>query len=173
MGGENGSSPSRRIGGIFRPDSGCASLSWRRAATRLAGVLTGSDWELCAQALNDPHGVWSLDASEFPKKGTASVGVAHQYCGALGKTANCQSGVFLCYSSAKGHALLDSRLYLPKSWFEPSPPALSHSRGYHLSNQAGTRARTAPTLIGERPVWRPLDHLDRKSTRLNSSHLGI
>jgi SRSO17 transposase len=77
-------------------------------------------WELCAQALNDPHGVWSLDASEFPKKGTASVGVAHQYCGALGKTANCQSGVFLCYSSAKGHALLDSRLYLPKSWFEPA-----------------------------------------------------
>src|ERR1035438_3255112 len=43
MGGENGSSPSRRIGGIFRPASGCASLSWRRAATRLAGVLTGSD----------------------------------------------------------------------------------------------------------------------------------
>src|ERR1039457_4667768 len=77
-------------------------------------------WELCPQALNDPHGVWSLDASEFPKKGTASVGVAHQYCGALGKTANCQSGVFLCYSSAKGHALLDSRLYLPKGWFEPA-----------------------------------------------------
>lgn len=77
-------------------------------------------WELCAEVLNDPHGVWSLDASEFPKKGTASVGVAHQYCGALGKTANCQSGVFLCYSSAKGHALLDSRLYLPKCWFEPA-----------------------------------------------------
>ena len=77
-------------------------------------------WELCAQALSDPQGVWSLDASEFPKKGTASVGVAPQYCGALGKTANCQSGVFICYTSPQGHALLDSRLYLPQCWFEPA-----------------------------------------------------
>ena len=77
-------------------------------------------WELCAQALSDPQGVWSIDASEFPKKGTASVGVAPQYCGALGKTANCQSGVFLCYSSPQGHALLESRLYLPQCWFEPA-----------------------------------------------------
>lgn len=76
-------------------------------------------WELSAEALSDAQGVWSIDASEFPKKGAASVGVAPQYCGALGKTANCQSGVFICYSGPKGHALLDSRLYLPKCWFEP------------------------------------------------------
>jgi len=76
-------------------------------------------WEIAAESLNDEQGVWSIDASEFPKKGEASVGVAPQYCGALGKTANCQSGVFICYSSPKGHALLDSRLYLPKCWFEP------------------------------------------------------
>lgn len=76
-------------------------------------------WEQCAQELADPEGVWSLDASEFAKKGEESVGVAAQYCGALGKTANCQSGVFICYSSPKGHALLDSRLYLPQCWFEP------------------------------------------------------
>jgi SRSO17 transposase len=75
--------------------------------------------ELAAESLNDEQGVWSIDASDFPKKGEASVGVAPQYCGALGKTANCQSGVFICYSSPKGHALLDSRLYLPKCWFEP------------------------------------------------------
>ena len=77
-------------------------------------------WELSAETLSDPQGVWSVDASEFPKKGTASVGVAPQYCGALGKTANCQSGVFICYSSPKGHALLESQLYLPKCWFEPA-----------------------------------------------------
>lgn len=76
-------------------------------------------WKLCAESLSDEQAVWSIDASEFPKKGMASVGVAHQYCGALGKTANCQSGVFICYSGPKGHALLDSRLYLPQKWFEP------------------------------------------------------
>ena len=75
--------------------------------------------EMAAEMLSDPQGVWSIDASEFAKKGAESVGVAPQYCGALGKTANCQSGVFICYSSDKGHALLDSRLYLPKDWFEP------------------------------------------------------
>jgi SRSO17 transposase len=87
-------------------------------AQRQAGPwLRRQHWELCAAALADPQGVWSIDASEFPKKGEHSVGVAAQYCGALGKTANCQSGVFICYSSPKGHALLDARLYLPECWF--------------------------------------------------------
>jgi len=74
-------------------------------------------WEVSAATLADPQGVWSIDASEFPKKGEHSVGVAPQYCGALGKTANCQSGVFICYASPKGHTLLDARLYLPQCWF--------------------------------------------------------
>jgi SRSO17 transposase len=76
-------------------------------------------WELSAESLSDEQGVWSIDASDFPKKGAASVGVAPQYCGALGKTANCQSGVFICYASPKGHQLLDSQLYLPERWFKP------------------------------------------------------
>ena len=75
-------------------------------------------WILSAESLSDEQGVWSVDGSDFPKKGEASVGVAPQYCGALGKTANCQSGVFICYASPKGHVLLDSRLYLPECWFE-------------------------------------------------------
>ena len=99
-------------------------------------------WELCAESLSDPQGVWSLDASDFPKKGTASVGVAPQYCGALGKTANCQSGVFVCYSSAKGHALLDSRLYLPQCWFEPAYE--ERRRSCHIP--ADTTFQTKPEL---------------------------
>jgi SRSO17 transposase len=78
--------------------------------------LQNKHWKLSAEGLADDQGVWSIDASEFAKKGRHSVGVAPQYCGALGKTANCQSGVFICYSSPKGHLLLDSRLYLPKCW---------------------------------------------------------
>jgi SRSO17 transposase len=82
--------------------------------------LRQQHWKLTAEMLSDEQGVWSIDASEFAKKGKESVGVAPQYCGALGKTANCQSGVFICYASAQGHALLDSRLYLPQCWFEPA-----------------------------------------------------
>jgi SRSO17 transposase len=76
-------------------------------------------WQLAAEALRDPQGVWSIQACQFPKEGQSSVGVAPQYCAALGKTAPCQSGVFIGYSSPKGQALLESRLYLPPCWFEP------------------------------------------------------
>jgi SRSO17 transposase len=66
--------------------------------------------------LNTPQGVFVIDESGFPKQGTHSVGVARQYCGTLGKVGNCQLGVFLAYVSARGHALVDKRLYLPPAW---------------------------------------------------------
>jgi len=72
-----------------------------------------------SKTLASPDGVWSVDSSEFVKKGRESVGVARQYCGRLGKIENCQSGVFVGYSSAKGYGLVDGRLYLPESWFSP------------------------------------------------------
>ena len=44
------------------------------------------------------------------------MGVARQYCGRLGKVANCQAGMFLAYISPLGRALVDKGLYLPESW---------------------------------------------------------
>jgi SRSO17 transposase len=79
--------------------------------------------EETAKTINDPLGVYSVDGSDFPKKGTESVGVARQYCGRLGKVDNCQAGVFLAFSSPKGHALLDRRLFLPQSWFSNNQKA--------------------------------------------------
>ncbi len=70
-----------------------------------------------AETLGAPDGVVILDGCDFPKQGDDSVGVARQYCGPLGKVANCQSSVVLVYASAKGHTLLDRRLYLPRGWF--------------------------------------------------------
>ena len=60
--------------------------------------------------------MWVLDGSDFPKQGEESVGVARQYCGRLGKVANCQAGMFLAYVSPLGRALVDKGLYLPESW---------------------------------------------------------
>ena len=42
--------------------------------------------------------------------------MARQYCGRLGKVANCQAGMFLACVSPLGRALADKRLYLPESW---------------------------------------------------------
>ena len=53
----------------------------------------------------------------FAKKGQASVGVARQYCGSLGKVDNCQGGVFVGYASRQGYALVDKRLFIPEQWF--------------------------------------------------------
>ncbi|MDD3851911.1 MAG: IS701 family transposase, partial [Firmicutes bacterium] len=64
----------------------------------------------------DPEGMINTDGCDFPKKGKASVGVHRQYCGSLGKTENCQAGVFVGYSSSKGYGLVDRRLYLPEKW---------------------------------------------------------
>ena len=67
--------------------------------------------------LSDPE-VWILDETSFPKAGEHSVGVARQYCGALGKVANCQVAVTLHWSSAEASCPLGWRLYLPKAWIE-------------------------------------------------------
>ena len=88
--------------------------------------LTESPWdddavigrlqEHLSPRLGHPEAVWVLDSSDFPKQGRKSAGVARQYCGRLGKVANCQAGMFLAYVSPLGRALVDKRLYLPESW---------------------------------------------------------
>jgi SRSO17 transposase len=72
-------------------------------------------------ALGDPRAVLVVDETSFPKQGRHSAGVARQYCGTLGKRANCQVGVFLGYAAPKGHAGLDRALYLPQEWTDDRP----------------------------------------------------
>ena len=69
-------------------------------------------------AIADKNGMITIDESGIPKKGVHSVGVARQYCGATGKTDNCQVGVFVGYSSDNGYGLVDRQLYIPKKWFD-------------------------------------------------------
>lgn len=71
-----------------------------------------------AEELGTPEGVLIVDETGFLKKGTKSCGVARQYSGTAGRIENSQIGVFLAYASAKGRALIDRSLYLPKEWAE-------------------------------------------------------
>ena len=57
-----------------------------------------------------------LDDTGFPKFGRHSVGVARQYCGALGKVGNCQIGVSVSGVTAQASCPLDWRLFLPEAW---------------------------------------------------------
>lgn len=59
---------------------------------------------------------WIVDDTGMPKKGKHSVGVAHQYCGQLGKQANCQVAVSLSVATEQGSLPVDYQLYLPESW---------------------------------------------------------
>ena len=95
-----------------------------------------------AVSLGDPRGVVIVDGSGFPKQGQHSAGVAYQYCGALGKVANCQEGVFVVYASPQGATFLNGRLYVPKEWFDRD----HRTRWQACEIPDDTRFRTEPEL---------------------------
>ncbi len=63
-----------------------------------------------------PIKAWIIDDTGFPKKGEHSVGVHHQYCGQLGKQANCQVAVTLSIANHHASLPIAYRLYLPRAW---------------------------------------------------------
>jgi SRSO17 transposase len=63
-----------------------------------------------------PIKAWIIDDTSYPKQGTHSVGVHHQYCGQLGKQANCQVAVTLSIANHHASLPIAYRLYLPKVW---------------------------------------------------------
>src|SRR5512133_1364185 len=79
---------------------------WRPVRRRLVEVVVA--------ALSPT--AWAVDDTGFPKDGDHSVGVQRQYCGTLGKTANCQLGVSVNAVTEQASCPLDWRLFLPESW---------------------------------------------------------
>jgi SRSO17 transposase len=77
-----------------------------------------SELVLPAMTRHAPIEVWIIDDTGLPKKGQHSVGVKPQYCGQLGKEANCQVAVSLSIANHMASLPVGYRLYLPKEWAE-------------------------------------------------------
>ena len=93
----------------------------------------------------EPEG-WIIDDTGLPKDGRFSPGVAHQYCGALGKTANCQVIVSVNAATDRASCPLDWRLFLPEAW--------------DADDERRARAKI-PEDVRHRPKWQlALDILD-------------
>ena len=69
-----------------------------------------------AAEIGEADAVLVFDPSAFAKRGSESVGVQRQWCGRLGKTENCQVGVYMGYVTRTEQVLVDERLYVPKEW---------------------------------------------------------
>jgi SRSO17 transposase len=81
---------------------------WRRIAQEVIPSL-------------EPLEAWVVDETGWLKQGEHSVGVSAQYCGAVGKKANCQVSVEVVVSDGWVAAPVAGRLYLPQSWAEDAP----------------------------------------------------
>jgi SRSO17 transposase len=96
--------------------------------------------------LGDPDsGVLIVDDTGFVKKGDKSVGVAHQYTGTVGETANAQVGVFLAYASTHGAAFLDRALYLPRAWTDA--PERCRAAGVPATVRFATKLTLAQRML--------------------------
>jgi len=97
-------------------------------------------WRHLRAAIPERDGVVILDATSFPKQGVQSVGVARQYCGTLGKVANCQVAVTAALWTGVRAWMLGAALYLPESWLTVEarrrakiPPAVRFQEKWRLA----------------------------------------
>jgi SRSO17 transposase len=110
--------------------------------------LLPQHWGEVDHDLGEADGVLTVDGSDFPKPGKASVGVKRQYGGQWGKRANCQAGVFVGYASRKGYTLLHRRLYLPEAWLtEEAFAARRTACGIPAETTLQTKPEVALTLM--------------------------
>ncbi len=100
---------------------------------------------------------WLIDEVSFPKQGKHSVGVARQYCGALGKTANCQVAVTLDLGTEESSTPLDWALYLPEQWIHD--PLRRKKAGIPEEIRFKTKPELALDLIDEVRRWGLQDRL--------------
>src|SRR5437588_2283420 len=94
-----------------------------------------------------PIEAWIIDDTGFPKQGRHSVGVQHQYCGQLGKEANCQVAVSLSIANHSASLPVAYRLYLPKDWAD------DHARRGKAGVPSDICFKTKPEIALEQLRW--------------------
>jgi SRSO17 transposase len=104
-----------------------------------------------------PEAYWILDDVSFPKQGKHSVGVARQYCGALGKVANCQVAVTLDLGTEGSSTPLNWALYLPEEWI--NDPVRRKKSGIPQEVTFKTKPELGLDLIDEVRSWGLKDRL--------------
>lgn len=85
------------------------------------GVKDCIQRKVARRSQGGPETIGQVDETTFAKRGDHTAGVQRQYCGSTGKIDNCVVTINLGYAEPDFHALLDSELYLPKSWHEDRP----------------------------------------------------
>jgi SRSO17 transposase len=98
------------------------------------------------EELSSADAVLIVDETGFLKKGRHSTGVKRQYSGTAGRIENSQVGVFLCYGSDKGAALVDRELYIPQEWAEDRERR--SEAGIPESLEFATKPELARRMIG-------------------------
>lgn len=98
---------------------------------------------------------WVIDDTGFPKQGKMSVGVARQYCGALGKVGNCQLGVSISAVTAQASCPIDWRLFVPEAWDEPDEFNQKRRARAHLPDEVHHQPKWQLVLemIDELSAW--------------------
>src|SRR5258708_24373758 len=94
-----------------------------------------------------PIEAWIIDDTGLPKKGNHSVGVSHQYCGQLGKQANCQVAVSVSIANHAASLPVAYQLYLPKDWAE------DQSRRHKAGVPEEVSFKTKPQIALEHIRW--------------------
>ena len=89
-----------------------ASAPWNERTA----LAVARDYALGQLERHAPVSAWVVDDTGIPKKGKHSVGVARQYCGALGKQDNCQVAVTVSLANSSMSVPCAWRLYLPEAW---------------------------------------------------------
>jgi len=127
----------------------------------------------------EPIEAWVVDEVGWVKQGQHSVGVAHQYCGAVGKQANCQVSVEVVVSDGWVAAPIGGRLYLPEHWVKDRrrrqqagvPPEIDFQTKPRLALDMVRQAQEEGVALA--PVLGDSVYGDNAEFRQGLRHLGM